>query len=116
MLIGLGWCTLHAQSVLDRHRDIRFEDPRPVFLPRGEVIKWLSMGYRGLVADALWISSVIYYGRRVVDEDNRYLAYARERGDDIAFGRHVPEAGGGITGAETGHLTQDVRARLQHLL
>ena len=40
----------------------------------------MSMGYRGLVSDWLWIRSVLYYGRRVADEDNPYYVYALEKG------------------------------------
>ncbi len=68
------------QKVLDRDRTIQFVDKRPVFLPRGNVLKWLSMGYRGLMSDWLWINCVLYYGRRAIDEDNLYYLYAEKQG------------------------------------
>ncbi len=68
------------QKFLDRDKTIQFVDKRPVFLPRGDVLKWLSMGYRGLMSDWLWINCVIYYGRRAIDEDNPYYIYAEEHG------------------------------------
>jgi len=70
-----------TRSALDRYREIRFVDNRPVFLPKGKTLKWMSMGYRGLVSDWLWIQTVIYYGRRVMDEDNPYFKYSEEHGN-----------------------------------
>lgn len=75
MLGCLGVLIHTTQSALDRNRIIQFEDKRPIFLPKGEVLKWLSMGYRGLMGDWLWIQSVLYFGRRAVDEDNYYYVY-----------------------------------------
>ena len=83
LLLG---CEIHwAQSTVDRYRVIRFVNKRPVFLPRGKVLKWMSMGYRGLAADWLWIESVLYYGRRVTDEDNPYYVYMLRKGIEKEF-------------------------------
>ena len=76
----LGFIVHHTQGLMDRHRSIRFVDKRPVFLPKGDVLKWMSMGYRGLLSDWLWIQSVLYYGRRVIDGDNPYYKYAVQKG------------------------------------
>jgi len=81
VIILLGGAVHQIQSILDSHREIRFVDDRPVFLPRGEVLKWMSMGYRGLVADWLWIQTVLYYGRRTMDEENPYLQYSINKGN-----------------------------------
>jgi len=74
-IVLLGFEIHWTQSAMDSHRVIRFVNKRPVFLPKGRVLKWMSVGYRGLVADWLWIESVLYYGRRVTDEDNPYYVY-----------------------------------------
>jgi tetratricopeptide (TPR) repeat protein len=79
-LIVPAFLVCFAQVELDKHREIRFVDNRPVFLPRGKILTALTMGHRGLVSDWLWINTVLYYGRRVVDEDNRYYQYAVEKG------------------------------------
>jgi len=76
----LGFVVFQTQSALDRSRTIRFVDTRPVFLPKGEVLKWLSMGYRGLMSDWLWIRTVLYYGRRVMEDENPYFEYAVRTG------------------------------------
>ncbi len=69
-----------SQIELNQHREIRFVDKRPVFLPKGKALAALTLGQRSLVGDWLWISTVLYYGRRVMDEDNRYYTYAVQQG------------------------------------
>ncbi|HDQ43915.1 MAG TPA: hypothetical protein ENN17_00250 [bacterium] len=86
-LLGLAFLVRSSQIHLDQMRQIRFIDRSPVFLPRGEVLKWLSMGYRGLMADWLWIRTVLYYGRRVIDEDNPYYLYEVFQGDTEQMAR-----------------------------
>lgn len=76
LAFGVHW----TQKMLDQPRSIHFVDPSPVFLPQGKVLKWLSMGYPSAMADWLWIRTVLYYGRRVIDEDNPYYQYAIEKG------------------------------------
>ncbi|MBN1550374.1 hypothetical protein JW979_02845 [bacterium] len=72
ILVGM----LHGSQVyLDGQLNIKFVDKSPVFLPNGEVLKWLSMGYRSLVADYLWIKCILYIGRRSMDEENPYYIY-----------------------------------------
>jgi tetratricopeptide (TPR) repeat protein len=79
-LVCLGIAIHSSQTALDRYQMIQFEAKRPVFLPKGEVLKWLSMGYRGLLGDWLWIQSVLYFGRRAVDEeDNYYYIYEQKK-------------------------------------
>ncbi|MFO7889482.1 MAG: hypothetical protein R6V04_04005 [bacterium] len=65
-----------VQKYFDSYKEIKFVNLNPVFLPDGEILKWLSMGFRGITADYLWIRSVLYYGRRVTDPDNPYYRYA----------------------------------------
>jgi len=81
VLCCLGFLIHRTQWVLDKSKRIHFVDTTPVFLPRGEVLKWMSMGYRGIVADWLWIRCVLYYGRRAIDEDNPYYIYMLEKGN-----------------------------------
>lgn len=75
----LGFIVHVTQKAMDRDWRIQFEDKRPVFLPKGEALKWMSMGYRGLMGDWLWIRSVLYFGRRVADEDNPYYIYSEKQ-------------------------------------
>lgn len=75
VLILLSGVVHQTQDRLDQGHQVRFVDRSVVFLPNGNVLKALSMGYRGLMADWLWIRTVIYFGRRVIDEDNPYFLY-----------------------------------------
>jgi hypothetical protein len=81
LVIVLAMAVQWSQRSLDRFRTIRFVDPNPIFLPKGEVLKALSTGHRGMVADWLWIRCVLYYGRRVMDEDNPYYRFSSSRGN-----------------------------------
>ena len=78
LLAGAGL----TQRALDQERAIRFVDRTPQWLPKGETLRWLSLGHRSTLADLLWIQAVLYYGRRVMDEDNPYYTYMIEQGQD----------------------------------
>jgi len=81
ILLALAFGVHWTQEKLDQDRVIHFVDTTPVFLPKGKVLKWFSMGYPSAMADWLWIRSVLYYGRRAMDEDNPYYLYAIEKGN-----------------------------------
>lgn len=76
LLAGVGL----TQRAMDNERAIRFVDRTPQWLPKGETLKWMSLGHRSTLADALWLRAVLYYGRRVMDEDNPYYAYMVDQG------------------------------------
>lgn len=78
LLIALALSVNGLQRALDAHRRLRFVDRTHAFLPNGKLLRWMSMGYSGLVGDCLWMQSVLYYGRRAMDEDNRYFVYAEK--------------------------------------
>ena len=80
VIIALCGTIFETQKALDRNKTIHFVNRQAVFLPKGETLKWLSMGYRGLVADWLWINSVLYFGRRIIHHDNPYFVYAYNEG------------------------------------
>ena len=77
VMLALGMHGL--QRALDAHRSLRFVDRTPVFLPNGKLLRWMSMGYSGLVGDWLWMRSVLYYGRRAIDDENPYYTFAEKR-------------------------------------
>ncbi len=77
VMLALGVNSL--QRKLDAHRSLRFVDQTSTFLPNGKLLRWMSMGYSGLVGDWLWIRSVLYYGRRAMDEENPYYQLAEKR-------------------------------------
>ncbi len=80
LLVLSAACVTAVQRKLDRDRSVHFVDTRPVFLPNGKLLRWMSMGHTASFADALWIQSVLYFGRRVMDHDNPYYMYALRQG------------------------------------
>jgi tetratricopeptide (TPR) repeat protein len=79
LLVMLALSVHGLQRALDAHRSLRFVDQTRVFLPNGKLLRWMSMGYSGMVGDCLWLRSVLYYGRRAMDEDNPYYVYAYKK-------------------------------------
>ncbi len=73
-------CVTAVQRKLDRDRSVHFVQTRPVFLPNGRLLRWMSMGHASSFADALWIQSVLYVGRRTLEDENPYYRHAIERG------------------------------------
>jgi tetratricopeptide (TPR) repeat protein len=58
-----------VQSAIDRRTGLSHSDQEILFLPSGKVIKKLSLGYNGLLADIYWMRAVQYYGgKRLKDE------------------------------------------------
>ncbi len=53
-----------GDAASDRARSVRPEDPNVgvSYLPTSEALKLVSMGYENVVADALWLRTVTYYG------------------------------------------------------
>lgn len=55
-------------------------DPRRVagkpddilYLPRGETLKYMTVGYNGVAADITWIRGVLYVGRKLSHRDTNY--------------------------------------------
>ncbi len=100
LCIGLAALIVRLQAVMARYQVIHFVDERPVYLPKGDVLKWASLGHRGLVADWLWIQCVLYYGRRVMDGDNPYYVYAKEKGTLEKELSELPEHEKGFGGTD----------------
>ncbi len=104
----LSFVVYASQSRLDSHHEIRFVTDSPEFLPKGGTLKWLSMGHRGMLADWIWIHSVLYYGRRSLDEDNPYLEYSEQNnpGELNQLKREIPEP----------DIENPIQQELHHLL
>ncbi len=111
VLLLLCFIVNWTQRTMDRYRSIKFVDKRVIFLPKGEVLKYLSMGYRGLMGDWLWIRSVLYYGRRVVDEDNPYYQYALKKGE-----REEPLVSVSSQVSAAADTLLQIREELKHIL
>lgn len=81
-----------SQNHLDRYLTPERELQETVHLPDGKVLKVISLGYNSLLADILWIRSVLYFGKHTLDEDNPYYAYlARQAGQPELEHHHAEE-------------------------
>lgn len=68
-LIAASLAVYFVQSAIDRRTGPSHADREILFLPSGQVIKKLSLGYGGLLADIYWMRAVQYYGgKRLKDE------------------------------------------------
>ncbi|RKY77759.1 hypothetical protein DRQ00_06400 [candidate division KSB1 bacterium] len=81
LFVVLIW---RAHVNLDKIRLNRSHQEEIVYLPDGETLRWASLGYQNVVADILWIQSVLYFGRNILDEDNPYYEQVLERKKRLA--------------------------------
>src|SRR6267142_694790 len=58
-----------VQSAIDRGARLYHSAQETLFLPSGRVIKKLSLGYDGLLADIYWMRAVQYYGGKRLKND-----------------------------------------------
>ncbi|GBD92843.1 hypothetical protein BMS3Abin05_00418 [bacterium BMS3Abin05] len=68
-----------------------------IYLPDGHVLRWASLGYTSLMADYLWIKSVLYYGRHTVDEDNPFYKIIKKKFNLSGDNGYLPESDSGRT-------------------
>ena len=65
LLIAAGWLVLvPVQMALDRQLAPYRETPDLLWIPSGKIIRTLSLGHNGLLADLYWTRSVQYFGRQ----------------------------------------------------
>ena len=61
-----------SNHALDEHRTPERALQETFYLPDGEVLRSVSLGYTSLLADILWIKSILYYGKNTLDDDNPF--------------------------------------------
>lgn len=64
---------ISTQKALDRYRTPESSLEESIYLPDGKILKIVSLGFSSLVADFLWLKSVLYFGKFTLDEDNPYV-------------------------------------------
>lgn len=117
ILSGLAFAIHEFQKLLDQDQRILFLNENPEFLPRGNMLEAMSMGYRSLVGDWLWIRSVLYYGRRSIDHDNPYFVYAEKNNpQEIAHLQHSNNISGVLSEFDTGKAELKTESELQQEL
>ncbi len=68
-----------TQNRLDVYRTPEKALEEMVYLPDGKVLKWASLGYTNVLADYLWIKSVLYFGRHTADDDNPFFDIIKKK-------------------------------------
>lgn len=63
---------ISSQRFLDQFRTPESELKESLYLPDGKILKIVSLGFNSVLADFLWIRSVLYFGKHIIDEDNPY--------------------------------------------
>ena len=72
LIIAVGLALLvPIQKYIDRSRPVEDSIEHVLYLPDGKVVKRLSFGFDGLMADVYWLRSVQYFGRQLLNEDNK---------------------------------------------
>ncbi len=69
-MAGLG--VYRLQSAIDQRIGLFRSTEEVLYLPSGKVIKALSLGHRGLLADIYWMRAVQYYGGKRLHDDKRF--------------------------------------------
>lgn len=74
LLLGaciVGWTV--PQTSIDYRRNRWLESDSLLFLPTGEYLDAVSLGYQSLLADGLYLWSIQYYGHHRTAEGRKYL-------------------------------------------
>ena len=66
--LGIYW----IQSALDQQVGLYRQTEEVLYLPSGKVLKALSLGFYGLIADVYWMRAVQYYGGKRLQNAKHY--------------------------------------------
>ncbi|MFQ5776625.1 MAG: tetratricopeptide repeat protein [Terriglobia bacterium] len=77
ILVGLvaGYALLQLQKAVDRYLEGYRTEVQILYLPSGEWVKRLSLGYHGLAACLYWTRAVQHYGRENLSKRQYKLLY-----------------------------------------
>src|ERR1051326_2967520 len=64
--------TYPIQQYIDKHHPVEEAVEQVLFLPAGNIVKRLSFGFDGIMADFYWMRSVQYFGRQMLDENQEF--------------------------------------------
>ncbi|MBL8150767.1 MAG: tetratricopeptide repeat protein [Blastocatellia bacterium] len=60
------------QNAIDQRRPKEDVIEQVLYLPSGQVVKAVSFGFDGILADIYWLRSVQYFGRQLLDEKGEF--------------------------------------------
>jgi tetratricopeptide (TPR) repeat protein len=66
--LGIYW----IQSAIDRQTGLVHQTEEALYLPSGKLLKDLSLGHYGLIADIYWMRAVQYYGGKRLQNAKQY--------------------------------------------
>ena len=73
LLLACGFAILvPTQMTLNRSLAPYRETPQMIWVPSGKILRTLSLGHNGLLADIYWTRAVQYFGRQRVDRKFEY--------------------------------------------
>jgi hypothetical protein len=72
LLVLCFWGLIPIQRSIDRRSETDRGVAEVLFLPSGEFLRRLSLGYEGLLADIYWTRVVQYFGRKRLAQSNEY--------------------------------------------
>ena len=72
LLLVAGWGVYWAQSKIDQKIGPFRSTEEMLYLPSGSVLKTLSLGHHGLLADIYWMRAVQYYGGKRLKNERRF--------------------------------------------
>jgi tetratricopeptide (TPR) repeat protein len=74
VLAALAAMLAASARLSDRFDARRRAAPRDriLYLPRGDSLQYMSLGYRGIAADMVWMRGVLYLGGKLRHEDTNY--------------------------------------------
>lgn len=90
LLLAGGFAVLvPTQMTLNRRLAPYHETPDTLWIPSGKIIRTLSLGQNGLLADIYWTRAVQYYGRQRVDRKFVYPLLAPLLNITVALDPHL---------------------------
>ncbi len=72
LLLVASWGVYWAQSKIDQEIGLFRSTEEMLYLPSGQVLKTLSLGHHGLLADIYWMRAVQYYGGKRLKNERRF--------------------------------------------
>ncbi len=99
------------RATLDRHEMSAEKLEEPVYLPRAELLRPLSLGYHNVLADVLWFRAISYFGKHYrSDRTYPWLAHICELVTDLdPRAEHVYRFAGLILPWEAGEVDAGIR-------
>lgn len=103
--------TAELRSHLERRQSARADAEEPIYLPRSEFLRPLSLGYHNALADVLWFRAINYFGKHYrSDRTYPWLAHICDLVTDLdPRAQHVYRFAGLILPWEAGQADEGIR-------